>query len=211
MDGVRIEVERAPLSTESLRAIGELYGQQDRKYRDVDYVRLLTEANPSGHSVHAFARTKEASVGHYMMIPLALTRAGTTGMSAKGEAFWVEEAFRTSRTRDGLLIGVALLDSSFTAAEADGVDVIHAVTRPEVGMLARLNGCREVPIEFREYSLVFGPELDHIPQTKREWASAGLGLLQGAVSRGWRPLARLGGGTEQATPTWSFTEDGLGQ
>ena len=78
-------------------------------------------------------------------------------------------------------------------------------------MLARLNGCREVPIEFREYSLVFGPELDHIPQTKREWASAGLGLLQGAVSRGWRPLARLGGGTEQATPTWSFTEDGLGQ
>lgn len=147
----RIEVVRGPLDRAALGRVAGLYGTQDPKYADLDYLATLYNDNPHGRSIHAFAVDGDVAVGHYSVIPMPIVRDGRPQPSAKGEAFFVAAGHRRPP------VAIALMRSAFAAADADGIEVLHAISPRDVGRLAVLNGCREQRVADRRYVRLLTP------------------------------------------------------
>jgi hypothetical protein len=177
----RIEIVRGPLAPQQLGAIARLYGARDPKYRDTDFVHRVFDGSGHGASVHAFAHDAGETIGHVGAIRLPTLVGGTPVVSGKFEALVVDDSARSLSVR-GEPVALALLRALTEALGADGVQLLHGTTTPQIGVLMRLAGFRRVPVDAPAYFGVTTPEL-------LESAGTTPRLLLSAAAAGGRALA----------------------
>ena len=138
---LRLRVTRGPLPDEALDAVGTTYGTVDRRYASRGFCREMFNGNPFGYSWHAFIHDGKTAVGHYAVIPVR-ARAGESIVTAgRGEALFLEETCRAARLEgaDGPTpAGIALMAAVHERALAEGAQILHNRTSPEIGMIQRM-------------------------------------------------------------------------
>jgi len=157
---MRIERLRGPIDDSWLRAIADLYGPHNAKYRDVRFCDRLFNRNPTGYSLHAFAMAEDGTpVGHYAVVPMAAVAPGRRFLSAKGEAFVVHERARgaTVGGEGGFPVGLALPKALYAFAEREGLDPVHMIAPAEVSVIHRLCGSRPIDIRHERAKLILRP------------------------------------------------------
>jgi len=159
---MRLELTHGPLDARRLQAIAGLYGEFNRKYRDADFCRRLFDENPCGAALHAFALDGGGEiVGHYAVVPLDVVRDGRRRRAGKGEAFVVRADRRMETISvDGgapIAIGLAMPLQLYRHALEQGLELVHMIAGPEVGLIHRLTGCREVAVRQPRAGLALRP------------------------------------------------------
>jgi len=202
-----VAVERGPLPEERLRAVAELYGRADPKYRSLDYPRHQLERNPYGWSLHAFALADGEPVGHCCVIPVPARTGGRELLSGKVEALYVEERHRDAH------VALALPCALYTAAEESGIDVLHAFAEEELGVLHRLLGFRRLTVGEPTWVSVADPSAlagRARPGAVRAVALAQRALATVAAARGRPSVGDPGdamdlAAVEAPTSTWTIS------
>jgi GNAT superfamily N-acetyltransferase len=141
---VEVIAVAGPLDEDRLRWIAELYGAVDAKYRDHAQLEHLFVSSPAGPALHAFALDGSRPVGHCAVVPMTARRDGAALLVGKVEALVVEAAYRGRRAGEPPL-AMSMREHLYAAADARGVEVLHAYVRPEVGRILDLTPVRVAP------------------------------------------------------------------
>jgi hypothetical protein len=198
---MNVEVMRGPLDEEGLRTIADLYGPFNARYSDPALVRELFNGNPHGNSVHAFATEDGKRVGHYALVPREIVVQGERRLSGKGEAFAVHERYRDRLVSSGnapMPAGMALPLALYRHGLDHGIDPIHMIAEPAVGLLHRMTGCRAVAADHRRWRLVLDPAtmIEATGSPTRALALRALAVVQ-------RVAFEVSAFPSAATRTWS--------
>ena len=126
------------------------YGNFSRRFQSPGFCRTVFNDNPYGYSYHSFAYDGERVVGHYSLVPQAVSDRGKRVLSARGEGLFLDEAYRSRVVEvDGrrMPCGVALMKPLYARALADGVMLIQGRGPLNVGMLLeRLLGFSSISV-----------------------------------------------------------------
>lgn len=125
-----------PLEPDRLSWVAELYGAVDGRYRRPDYLAHLFAAGPLGPALHAFALAEGEPVAHCAVVPMRARRARGAFRCGKVEALVVAESHRGRRTGEQPVV-LTLLDGLFAFAYEQGIELLHAFVREEVGRVFR--------------------------------------------------------------------------
>ena len=182
-------VGRGPLEADQLRAVSDLYGRADAKYRNMAFVEHLLLRGPAGPAYHAFAIDAGRPVGHCAVVPMHARVGSRDFRCGKVEALFLEDAYR-GRRGAGRPIVLELLERLFAFAEADDIELLHAFVRPEVGRV--FIGFERVEIAPPGRVAVVDPAaFDGSRQRARAKAlAAGQKALRGAATAAVRMRAR---------------------
>ncbi len=155
---MELRLEQGPLDEARLGAISLLYGEYNAKYRDPRFCRSLFNDNPRGYSLHAFLIDDGGAVaGHYAAIPMDVLAGGRRRLSGKGEAFVVRADQRAASVivegSEPMAAGLALPFFLYRFALAHGMELVHMIADPEVGLIHRLTGCHSLTVEHRRARL----------------------------------------------------------
>jgi len=160
---VRLRLVRGPLDDDALRATAALYGPFNSKYGDVEFCRQVFNRNVQGWALHAILEDADDGrpVGHYALVPFALSRGREQVLSGKGEAFVILEPYRGESLSVGdepaLPCGLAMALHLYRFGAEHGLDPIHMIANEEVGLLHRMAGCRGLRIARRRFVLAVSP------------------------------------------------------
>jgi hypothetical protein len=159
---MELELTRGPLHERRLRAVAELYGRFNRKYGDPGFCRRLFDENPQGPSLHALVLDGPGEVvGHYAIVPLDVLRDGQRRRAGKGEAFVVRPDRRAATLSVGraepIPIGLAMPLHLYRYALDQGLELVHMIASPEVGLIHRMTGCRSVAVPSLRAGLAIRP------------------------------------------------------
>jgi hypothetical protein len=192
--GVEITVMKGPLGEDLLQAITTTYGSHDRKYSSLSFCRTVFNENPSGYSLHAFARDKDRIVGHYAVIPVEICGRGKRELSGKGEALFLERRYRSELIRNGnedLPLGIGLAVRLYNFALQQDIAVVHVIADSNVGVIHRMAGCRQGVVEQTKSVFVLDTRVssgsDGSPA--RLWASRAIFLCQHVLLSFFRLLS----------------------
>ncbi len=149
-----LEQREGPLEPAILEEISRLYGGQDPKYLAIEFCDQLFNRNPLGRSLHVFARThKGRHVGHYALIPLFVSSPDGRCLSAKGEAFFLEEEYRAvevTTAHGAAPVAIVMAQMLYRTAAQAGISVVHLIADERVGLLHQLAGCRRLRITVKQ-------------------------------------------------------------
>jgi hypothetical protein len=152
---IHLDVLKGPVGKTELEGIARTYGRHNRRFQSLEFCRTVFNENPYGYSHHAFAYDGERVIGHYSAIPMRLRDRGKRVFAARGEALFVEEAYRPRPVDvDGKQFpcGIALMDTVWSRAWADGVELIYLTTTPDLArILQRMRGFSCIPVPSAEY------------------------------------------------------------
>jgi hypothetical protein len=144
---VEFEVLEGPLDSSRLGRVADLYGPVDAKYRDPAQLRHLFASAPGGPALHAFALDATRPVGHCAVVPMPARKGGAGFLAGKVEALVVDEAYRGRRGASPP-VAVKLREALYAAADAKGIELLHAYVRPPVGRILELAPVRIAPPSF---------------------------------------------------------------
>jgi hypothetical protein len=182
---LELRLIRGPLDDAGLKAIADLYGEYSAKYRDPAFCRRLFNQNPAGYSLHAFlAGHSGRLVGHHAVIPMNVSVRGRPRAAGKAEAYVVHADFRKATViADGRdqIASLALPLHLYRFALEQGMEVVHMLAPPEVGMIHRMAGCRPLPAPHTRARLALGPA--PAAADRRGALTAALATAQGVASR----------------------------
>jgi GNAT superfamily N-acetyltransferase len=150
---VELRPVRGPLDDDQLRAISNLYGPVDHKYRSLDYLRHQFVGNPFGWSVHVFAMADERAVGHCGVVPFHARLRGEPAVVGKLEALAVEPEYR-GRRHDGGSTATDLLSALYAFAHEQGIPFLFGLAPPGVDRIHVRAGCRQERVDAPAYVLV---------------------------------------------------------
>jgi hypothetical protein len=181
---MELRLLKGPLDDARLAAVSGLYGAYNHKYRDVAFCRRLFDQNPHGYSLHALlADDSGATVGHYGAIPMDILVAGERRLSGKGEAFVIHEAHRGTMLalpgEEPMACGLAMPLHLYRFAREQGMEVVHMIADPAVGLIHRMTGCRLLPIRHVKARLALRPPPVAAPGQAAWQAVARAGLAAG--------------------------------
>ena len=206
-----LELTRGPLGERRLKAVAELYGRFNRKYDDPAFCRRLFDENPQGPSLHALVLGgPDEVVGHYAVVPLDIFRDGQRRRAGKGEAFVVRPDLRTATVSIGgaeaIPIGFAMPLQLYRHALEQGMELVHMIAGPEVGLIHRMTGCRSVDVRSSRVGVAVRPGVPsaagepagaHVARSALALAQCCTSSLARAVTLSWlggvwhRPIAAL--------------------
>jgi hypothetical protein len=138
---IDVAVLTGPLSDQHRSWIADSYGTVDRGYADPELLAHLFERSPAGPAHHAFALDGGAPIGHCCVVPMLGRRGHEPFRCGKVEALYVAEPYR-GRRADGPPVAIRMRDELYRRAAGDGIDVLHAYVRPEVGRVLDLQPVR---------------------------------------------------------------------
>lgn len=124
---IKIKLYKGPIDDKMLEAIGRLYGNADKKYASIDFLRKKFNFNPHGYSLHAMAYDKENIIGHYSIIPVSIKLGDKELLSGKGEALYVHERYRKIKIEKALTIGLALVSKLNSFALQNGIEIFYDI------------------------------------------------------------------------------------
>lgn len=154
---LELELRPSPLDAEGRDAIARLYGEADSRFKQSRFLRTLYDENPAGSSWHGFVRDGDVTVGHYSVVPIPIRTSTERLMSAKGEALYLAPAYRRGahlNQSPSVPVAVALMKRVHDRALVEGAAVIHNITRPEIGLLQRLDGFRRLDHVRRQFHVI---------------------------------------------------------
>jgi hypothetical protein len=206
---MELQLLKGPLDDARLAAIADLYGAYNRKYRDVAFCRRLFNENPHGYSLHALlVHESGRTVGHYGAIPIDILVDGERRLSGKGEAFVVHEGHRGATLslpgEEPMACGLAMPLHLYRFARNQGMELVHMIADPAVGLIHRMTGCRALPIRHVKARLAVRPLPAPSPDraawrtVARTALAAGQSLLSGiaAGALAGGPAARVWRGAD---------------
>ncbi|HEY6867447.1 MAG TPA: hypothetical protein VI792_09325 [Candidatus Eisenbacteria bacterium] len=186
---MELELLRGPLEARWLESIANLYGEFNRKYRDPEFCRRLFNENPHGYSLHAFlVHPGRGVVGHYGIIPMAILVEGRRAISGKGEAFVVHPNHREDTVRvegdEPVAGGLAMPLHLYRYAREQGMELVHMITGPEVGLIHRMTGCTGLRLRHHRATLTLSSDraASPHPPSRREGLLVPLRAAQGIAS-----------------------------
>jgi hypothetical protein len=196
---VRFELTTGPLDERRLLAVAELYGRFNRKYGDPGFCHRLFDENPQGPSLHALVLDgPDEVVGHYAIVPLDILRDGQRRRAGKGEAFVVRPDRRTATLSvegaDPVPIGFAMPLHLYRHALDRGMELVHMIASPDVGLIHRMTGCRSLGVRSARAGLavrsgvpsVAGePAAAHLARSALTLAQCGASSLARAATLSW--------------------------
>lgn len=179
---MELELTRGPLDERRLRAVAQLYGGFNRKYGDAGFCHRLFDENPQGPSLHALVLDgPDEVVGHYAIVPLDIVRDGQRRRAGKGEAFVVRADRRGAALSvagaEPIPIGLAMPLHLYRHALDQGMELVHMIASPEVGLIHRMTGCRSLAVSSPRAGLAVRPG---VPLLAGE--SAGAHLVRSALT-----------------------------
>ena len=92
-------------------------------------------------------------VGHYAIIPIRLIMNEKSIISGKGEALYVDSKIRKERI-ENMSAGIAIMEKLHTFALSNGVEIIHNITRPEIGITQQFMGFKKNFFKQKKYFFV---------------------------------------------------------
>jgi hypothetical protein len=180
---VEITIITGPLGEDLLQAIARMYGSHDKKYSSLSFCRTVFNENPSGYSFHAFAKDDDKIVGHYAVIPVEICARGRTGLSAKGEALFLERDYRSESILNGnkdIPLGIGLAARLYDFALQQDIKVVHVIADSNIGVIHRMAGCTKRVVEQTKSVFILDSEIPGGPDSSpaRVWASRVIFLFQ---------------------------------
>jgi GNAT superfamily N-acetyltransferase len=167
---------QGPLDSARLRIVSNLYGAVDARYRDSGYLEHLFARSPAGAALHVLALDEGRPVGHCAVVPMWARRGGDRFRCGKVEALVVASSHRGRRNGEEPVV-IRLLASLVERADADGVALLHAFVRPEVGRV--FVGFDRVPAGDPSLVAVIRPEL--LGSSRLRVTGSALALVQRAA------------------------------
>jgi hypothetical protein len=215
-EDMELELIRGPLDERRLRAVAELYGGFNRKYGDPGFCHRLFDENPQGPALHALVLDGPGEiVGHYAIVPLDIVRDGQRRRAGKGEAFVVRPDQRSAMLSvegaEPIPIGLAMPLRLYRHALDQGMELVHMIASPEVGLIHRMTGCRSLGVRSSRVGLGVRPG---VPPAAGEPAGAhavrsALTLAQCAASSLARAVTLSGLGRVRHQPVATLDAEAL--